>query len=159
MQAPAAIIRYATGEGRGLRPGGGAPGLGLEGVDLDAAVLIVEDEVLIAWTLHDILSAMGFADVRMAPNATEAVQLAEERPPGLLICDVNLGPGDDGVATAARILAGSATPVLFITGYAGDDIRARIALELPGAPLMRKPIESAPLSRCLREVFKRRTLN
>ena len=159
MQPSFVIDRLASGGGR--RPSPLRPGraVWLEGVDLDAPVLIVEDEVLIAWTLHDILGGMGFGDVRMARDGAEAQALAGERAPGLLICDVNLGPGDDGVATAARILARGRVPVLFITGYAGDEIRARIEAEIPGAPLLRKPIESGPLARSLREAFNNPTLN
>ncbi|MEO6153219.1 MAG: response regulator [Croceibacterium sp.] len=116
----------------------------------ETPILIVEDEVLIAWTLHDMVVEMGFADVRLARNGAEAVALAADRHPGLLICDVNLGAGDDGVATAARIRATEWAPVLFITGYAGDDIRARIDSAVFGAALLRKPIEPRPLAAQLR---------
>lgn len=126
----------------------------LEGAVLRTPILIVEDEVLIAWTLRDMLGGIGFTDVRMARDADEAIALAAAHRPGLLICDVNLGAGADGIAAAARIRAGRHVPVLFITGYAGEEIRTRIEAELPGAPLMRKPIEAGPLARCVREVLE-----
>lgn len=129
-------------------------GSAAEALPLDTAILIVEDEVLIAWTLDDLLTDLGFRDVRVARDSEEAVSLAQERLPGLLICDVNLGKGDDGVATAARIRALAWVPALFITGYAGDEIRARIDQYIAGAPLLRKPIEPQPLQRILRQVFK-----
>lgn len=125
-----------------------------DALPLDCSVLVVEDEVLIAWTLHDMLVELGFADVRVARDGKEAVELATGRHPGMLICDVNLGAGDDGVATAARIRAMEWVPVMFVTGYAGEEIRARIDGVLAGAPLLRKPIEARPLARTLREALR-----
>jgi len=119
----------------------------------DTPILIVEDEMLIAWTLHDMLEAMGFADVRMARDAQEALALAAERHPGLLVCDINLGPGENGVSAAARIRARGHTSVLFITGYAGAEIRSQIDRVIAGASLLRKPIEFQTLADCLRQLL------
>lgn len=119
----------------------------------DTPVLVVEDEALIAWTLHDMLEAMGFADVRVARDANEALALSGERHPGLLICDINLGPGEDGVSAAARIRARGHAAVLFITGYAGAEIRSQIDRSIAGAPVLRKPIEFHTLADCLRQVL------
>lgn len=129
----------------------------LQGVPLDAPVLIVEDEVLIAWTLHDMLAEMGFTDVQIARDAREAVARAADRRPRLLICDVNLGSGDDGIAAAASICSSERVPVLFISGYAGDEIRERIEVSMAGAPLLRKPIQPSPLARCLMQLFGKPT--
>jgi CheY-like chemotaxis protein len=131
------------------RRGGGAGG----GLPLETPVLVVEDEALIAWTLHDMLEAMGFADVRVARDAQEALALAAERHPRLLICDINLGPGEDGVSAAARIRAQGEVTVLFITGYAGAEIRSQIDRAIAGAPLLRKPIEFQTLADCLRQAL------
>ena len=131
------------------RQGAGA----VEGLPLETPVLVVEDEVLIAWTLYDMLEAMGFSNVRVARDAKEALALAAERQPGLLICDINLGPGEDGVSAAARIRALGHVTVLFITGYAGTEIRSQIDRTIAGAPLLRKPIELQTLADCLRHVL------
>jgi CheY-like chemotaxis protein len=127
----------------------GAP----DALPLETPVLVVEDEALIAWMVHDMLETMGFADVRVARDANEALALAAERHPGLLICDINLGPGEDGVSAAARIRARGQVAVLFITGYAGAEIRSQIDQAVAGAPLLRKPIEFRTLADCLRRVL------
>jgi CheY-like chemotaxis protein len=124
-----------------------------DALPLETSVLVIEDEALIAWMVHDMLEAMGFADVRLARDANEALALSAERHPGLLICDINLGPGEDGVAAAARIRARGHAAVLFITGYAGAEIRSQIDQAVAGAPLLRKPIEFQTLSNCLRQVL------
>jgi len=120
---------------------------------LETPVLVVEDEALIAWMVHDMLEAMGFSDVRVARDANEALALSAERHPGLLICDINLGPGEDGVSAAARIRSREHAAVLFITGYAGSEIRSLIDQAVAGAPLLRKPIEFHTLADCLRQVL------
>ena len=124
-----------------------------DALPLELPVLVVEDEALIAWMLHDMLEAMGFTDVRVARDANEALALAAESHPGLLICDINLGPGEDGVSAAARIRAREHAAVLFITGYAGAEIRSQIDRAVAGAPLLRKPIEFHTLAECLRQVL------
>lgn len=138
---------------KGRRPRASAflPGENAPALPLETSILIVEDEVLIAWSLHDMLVEMGFVDVRVARDGDEAVELAGVCHPGMLICDVNLGAGDDGVATAIRLRSMAWVPVLFVTGYAGDDIRSRIDQMIGAAPLMRKPIQPRPLARCLSE--------
>ena len=139
----------------GRRPPPTAPhraGAG-EALPLETPVLVVEDEALIAWMLHDMLESMGFGDVRVARDANEALAISAERHPGLLICDINLGPGEDGVFAAARIRARGHAAVLFITGYAGAEIRSQIDQAVAGAPLLRKPIEFHTLADCLRQVL------
>lgn len=134
------------------------PRHGAESAPLDAAVLatpvlVVEDEMLIAWTLQEMVSDMGFADVRLARDHREALELAAERAPGLLICDVNLGSGPDGIEAARAIRGARATPVVFITGYAGESVGARIEEAIGPALLMRKPIRPDQLAAALRQAL------
>ncbi|MCA1653885.1 MAG: response regulator [Sphingomicrobium sp.] len=118
-------------------------------------ILIVEDESMIAWMIEDILLAAGFTAVAMAPDGDSALAEAARTPPGLIVSDVNLGPGADGIATArtiiaARAAAGTSSPgVIFITGYADDMMRQRLSAELPAAQLLRKPVEPNALTRAV----------
>src|ERR1700749_3048742 len=61
-------------------------------------VLVVDDEQLIAQSLRDILSRAGF-DTVCALSGTEAIELAEEICPDIVISDVIM-PDLDGVQTA-----------------------------------------------------------
>lgn len=153
MQTGMPFLIQSDDAGRGPPPGVRRSGGAAEGLPLGTSVLVVEDEVLIALTLHDMLEEMGFADVRVARDAKEALALAAERQPGLLICDINLGPGEDGISAAARIRALGQATVLFITGYVGAEIRSQIDRSIAGAPLLRKPIEAQGLADCLRQVL------
>src|SRR5579863_5268762 len=64
-------------------------------------VLVVDDEQLIAQSLRDILSRAGF-DAVFALSGTEAIELAEQICPDVVISDVIM-PDVDGVQTAISI--------------------------------------------------------
>lgn len=125
----------------------------LEGVALDTPVLVVEDETLIAWLMKDLLKDFGFTDVRLARGYNEALALAAERHPGLLICDINLGGEHDGIEAAAAIRQQGVVPAAFITGYAGGHVQERIEAVVGRAPLLRKPIQPDLLAAALRALL------
>ncbi len=80
-------------------------------------ILIVDDEQLIASTLHEFLVDEGF-DAAIAGDARSALEIAAKFEPDLVLCDVQL-PGIDGLELLDRLLpARPDTLVLMITAYA-----------------------------------------
>ena len=117
---------------------------------LATPILVVEDEAMIAWMIENVLLDAGFTTVEMAATGEDAERLAAADRPGLIISDVNLGRGKDGIAAASAIRAASgAVPLIFVTAYADDKMRDRLATELPGAQLLRKPVDEAALIRAV----------
>lgn len=133
--------------GRGTPAGPGRPHSGepFDRAILSTPVLIVEDEAMIAWALESYFEDMGFTDIAIAANGPEAIAFAASRSPGLVVSDINLGTGMDGVAATAAIAAQRSIPVLFVTGYAGAETRSRIDRDLPGAVILSKPVDAAAL--------------
>ena len=83
----------------------------------DAAILVVDDELLIRETLVEFLSQEGFTVVACA-RGEEALERAEERRFDIVLCDVHL-PGLDGLELLDRLQRISPeTFVLLITAYA-----------------------------------------
>lgn len=83
-----------------------------------AAVLIVEDSPDIAQPLADAFRFADFA-VLVAPNAIQALQLAAERRPDLILMDVQL-PDMNGLAVAETLKRDPATrpiPIIAMTAY------------------------------------------
>jgi DNA-binding response OmpR family regulator len=80
-------------------------------------ILIVEDEFLIRMTLSEALAEEGF-DVVEAGSGEEAVRLMADRAPiALLLTDVQLSGGLDGLALARRMRNEvPGLPVIFMTG-------------------------------------------
>lgn len=130
---------------------GGASGF--VGLPLDTAILVIEDEAMIAWMIESILEAMGFSEIALASSAADAVAAGTVLRPGLIISDINLGGGPDGVEASAALRATTAIPTLFVTAYADDATRERIADAIPDARILSKPIDETALQRAVREML------
>ena len=105
-------------------------------------VLVVEDEPAIALELRDMLLRLGHDVCGLAVDTAEAIGLASEHAPDLVLMDITLRRGDDGITAAAAIKAAMPVQVVFATAYGYDPaIRARMA-----AILHRRPAAPATLS-------------
>ena len=80
-------------------------------------ILIVEDESIVALNLERSLGGLGYEVVGTAGTAAEALKLASDNRPDLVLMDINLGAGGDGIDTAARLLRERHIPVIFLTAY------------------------------------------
>jgi response regulator NasT len=91
-------------------------------------VLIAEDEALIRLDLREMLEEEGFAVVGEAADGEQAVAMAKELAPDLVICDIKM-PKMDGIAAAAEITGARIAPVVMLTAFSQRDLveRARDA--------------------------------
>ncbi len=91
-------------------------------------VLIAEDEALIRLDLKEMLEEEGYLVVGEAGDGAQAVALAAELRPDLVILDVQM-PVLDGLAAAAEISAERIAPVVILTAFSQRDLveRARLA--------------------------------
>jgi CheY-like chemotaxis protein len=103
-------------------------------------VLIVEDELIIAWELGEMLAEFGYEVCGMAADAAEALRLALETSPDLVIMDVRLRYGEDGIAAAEGIRARRSVPIVFSTAYAEDPTMRSRMLAVDAADILSKPI-------------------
>jgi two-component system, response regulator PdtaR len=103
--------------------------------------LIVEDEVLIALGLKADLEALGFEVSGLAPNARQAISLAINDKPDLVVMDIYLNGARDGIEAARSLRETFGTRVIFVTAYTEDDgILERIHRQVPDAPVLAKPL-------------------
>ncbi|MEW2135812.1 response regulator transcription factor [Streptomyces sp. NPDC005409] len=91
------------------------------------SVLVVDDQFLIRSGLTALLTAApGFEVVGEAADGEEAVRLAAETRPDVILMDIRM-PGTDGIAATERILAGRRDPadggpkVLVLTTFDSDE--------------------------------------
>jgi len=91
-------------------------------------VLIAEDEALIRLDLAEMLAEAGYDVVAQAGDGEEAVELAREHAPDLVIMDVKM-PRLDGIAAASIVAAERIAPVVMLTAFSQRDLveRARDA--------------------------------
>ncbi|HTK34125.1 MAG TPA: response regulator [Caulobacteraceae bacterium] len=85
--------------------------------ELTTDVLIIEDEPIIALDLTRLVRELGHRVTGAAATRDEAVALAEEAPPGLVLADIRLADGSNGMDAAADILRRHDVPVIFITAF------------------------------------------
>jgi two-component system cell cycle sensor histidine kinase/response regulator CckA len=93
-----------------------------------ARILVVEDERIVARDIQYRLTEMGHTVVNVSRGAEEAVQLADELHPDLVLMDIRLNGRVDGIAAAQEIRTRLHLPVVFLTAYADEDTlhRARV---------------------------------
>lgn len=82
-----------------------------------ARVLIIEDEPLISMQLEGLVEDLGHEVCGMAATRSQAVAIAEEQAPNLILADIQLADGSSGIDAVDDILALGAAPVVFITAY------------------------------------------
>lgn len=117
-------------------------------------ILVVEDEEPLRRMLVKSLQESGYR-VLEAANSVEALPLGEhfENQIDMLVTDVVM-PGMNGIELAERIKA--ARPdiaVLFVSGYAQDELSRRGADFVKGNLLLVKPFSHETLLRCIRQVL------
>src|SRR5690242_14947464 len=106
-------------------------------------ILIVEDEMLIAMMLEDLLGAEGCEIVGPAARIDKAVTLASTERIDAAILDLNVNGRE--VYPVAKILADRRIPFAFVTGYgaAGVDEMYR------GRPAIQKPFHASALAQAV----------
>jgi predicted glycosyltransferase/DNA-binding NarL/FixJ family response regulator len=88
-------------------------------------VLIVEDEMVVQLHLTRIVTQLGHLVVGTAADMDEALALASAESPELVLTDIRLADGSDGVATAQALVARLGCAVVFISAYADEATIAR----------------------------------
>jgi CheY-like chemotaxis protein len=80
-------------------------------------VMIIEDESIIAMHLRSIVASLGHEVAGVVRTHQEAVRLAGETMPDLILADINLADGSSGIEAVKEILEEQSVPVIFITAY------------------------------------------
>ncbi|MFA6450767.1 MAG: response regulator [bacterium] len=91
-------------------------------------VLVVDDEVDVAETLKDQLEHIGMKVVGVASNGVQAIQMTEELDPTLVILDIKMDPGMDGIEVAMKLNAIEPRPIIFLSAYSRPEYIERASL-------------------------------
>lgn len=85
--------------------------------ELLSDVLIIEDEPIIALHIKSILEELGHTVRGIATTHSEAVALAKAHSPELVLADISLADGSNGIDAVHEILDDIDVPVIFVTAY------------------------------------------
>lgn len=89
-------------------------------------LLLVEDEAIIALDERQRLEREGYR-VSAVSNGEEAVALvATDESIALVLMDIDLGDGIDGIEAARRIMANGMRPIIFLTSHREPEIVERV---------------------------------
>jgi DNA-binding response OmpR family regulator len=112
-------------------------------------ILVVDDEPAICRSLRKILRKEGY-QVVIASSGRQALELAAQSPPQLVLMDVMM-PGLDGVSALRELRThGHQEPVIMLTGH-GTLQTAREAMLLGACSYITKPFDLETLRLALRE--------
>jgi response regulator NasT len=111
--------------------------------DVPRRVLIAEDEALIRLDLKEMLEEEGYSVVGEAGDGQQAIDLAIETRPDVVILDVKM-PVLDGITAAQRIVADEIAPVVMLTAFSQRDLVER-AVEAGAMAYVVKPFGKADL--------------
>ncbi len=106
-------------------------------------VVVAEDEALIRLDLVEMLRDEGYDVVGQAGDGEEAVRLAEELRPDVVMLDVKM-PVLDGISAAERITGARIAPVVMLTAM-GDTKGTVDAINAGVRQYLHKPFKSADL--------------
>ena len=81
------------------------------------AVLVIEDEPVIAFDIAGIVTEMGHRVIGTAATKSEALAAASGKRPGLILADIQLDDGSTGIEAVREILNVFDVPVIFVTAF------------------------------------------
>jgi len=102
--------------------------------------LIIEDEIFFALNLEADMRALGFDICDLAANGQQASKLAMNNQPDVVLVDINLEGGREGIEVARWLRNVCDAPIVFVTGYTDRNTVERIHEQVPNAPVLSKPL-------------------
>jgi len=80
------------------------------------AILIVEDEAMIAANIEEVLAESGYRVAGVAASVAEALSIANEHRPQLALVDIRLTGSADGIELACMLRDRFDVPSIFLSG-------------------------------------------
>lgn len=111
-------------------------------------ILVVEDEALIAMDIAEKLAEMGYVVPQTTDNGADAIRLAGELKPDIVLMDIVIKGDMDGIETAEQIRNRFNIPSLFLTAYNSSTIMDR-AMKTNPAGFLLKPFEDTKLQQAI----------
>ena len=117
-------------------------------------ILVVEDETLVAKDLEATLTRLGFEVCALCRTGAEALTAMRRFRPDVVLMDIQLETGMDGIETASLLQAEHAAPIIFLTAHADDATLARARAAQPYGYLL-KPFHQSELQSVVELAYAR----
>lgn len=117
------------------------------------SILIVDDELWAALDMEWVVRKLGHDVVGPSATAEEAIELAGTDRPDLVLMDIRLADGSDGVAAAIEIRQRFGIPSLFVSAHGDPVVRERAAAARPSG-FIEKPFTPEALTLAIRAALE-----
>ncbi len=98
---------------------------------MQTKILIVEDDAITAMDLERILQKLDYEVAGIASTGKEAIKMAEELAPNLILVDIVLKGEIDGIEATEEIQSHFDIPVIYLTAYSDKKTLERAKLTKP----------------------------
>jgi diguanylate cyclase (GGDEF)-like protein/PAS domain S-box-containing protein len=109
-----------------------------------ARIMVVEDEVLVAKDIASRLRQMDFDVTCTVGKGADAISMALETTPDLILMDIHLRDDIDGIEAAETIHRRVDVPIIFCTAYSNDETLQRAKITAPYGYIL-KPFDNREL--------------
>lgn len=107
-------------------------------------ILVVEDESIVSKDIQNSLKKLGYNIVGAANNGEEAIELAREKAPDLVLMDIMLKGEMSGIDASDIIRQELNIPIIFLTAYADESTLAKAKVTEPYGYIL-KPFKEIDL--------------
>jgi len=121
---------------------------------MPARVMVVEDERIVALHLQQQLMKLGYGVPGVAVSGEQALLEIEASRPDLILMDIHIEGGIDGIETVARIPADYHIPVIYLTAYSEEATLERARATRPYGYLI-KPFSERELHATIQMTLER----
>lgn len=124
------------------------------GLPQQARLLVVEDEGIVAMHMESRLASLGYRVIGLAATGEQAIEVASQHRPDLVLMDIGLRGEMDGVTAATWITENLGVPVVFLTAYSDGETLARVQ-SLPPYGYVLKPCRNETLQSVIERALSR----
>ena len=118
-------------------------------------ILVVEDERIIAMDIAMQLKALGYEPLGPASTAEQALEVAAQQRPHLVLMDIHLGSAMDGIAAAQALRARWGIPCIFMSAFDDAEQLAR-AKQTEPVGYLEKPFDEDELRKMVAAALQKR---
>ena len=119
-----------------------------------AKILIVEDEVIVAWDIKETLEKLGHTVIDPVVSGAEALGSAVNDSPDLVLMDIRLEGDIDGITAGDEIYQQLKIPIVYLTAHADEFTLARATRTNPFGYII-KPFQSQSLQSTIEVALQR----
>lgn len=117
-------------------------------------IMLVEDEKVVAADIQECVKGLGYEVVGAAASGTEALRMAVNTMPDLVLMDIKLKGILDGIDVAGALYDQLKIPVVYLTAHADAEILERAKLTAPAGYVL-KPFDDRTLRTAIEMAFDR----